>query len=611
MKHLARPLHRPWVATVIGLLAGAALCARAHAATPLLLRNPSLSQERIAFLYADDIWTVAREGGEARRLTSDGNITAGPFFSPDFTQIAYSAKQAGGTDIYVIRADGGVPRRLTWDPEGALVRGWTPDGRDVVFASQRISHAYYERLFRIHANGEGSAEAIPVPTAAQGSISPDGKTLAYVPVMQWQKAWKRYRGGQTTPIWLVDLASLDLEQVPRENSNDSYPVWDDTTVYFLSDRDGPVSLYSYDTRSKQVEKRLDNTSFDFKSLGAGPGALVYEQFGSLHLYDLNSRQAHAVSITLRGDLPQLAPHLVKVSPKELQNVSVSPSGARIAVEAQGDIFTLPAEKGDIRNLTRTAGAAERDPSWSPDGRRIAYFSDASGEYQLHIRDQDGIQPPVVIDLGPQPSFFYTPRWSPDSRKIAYADKHLRIWYVDVNGGKPVKVDAGVRGGFGNIIELAWSPDSQWLAYTRDLDRQVRAIFLHSLASHASTQLTDGLSDAAHPAFDASGEYLYFTASTDSGPSNAGIDLSSLDRATRSGVYVTVLSAKGGSPVPPESDDEHKKDETPKQDAAVEPAAKKPADKPKATVVDLAVSPPVILRQGRGQLPGFARESGQR
>ena len=278
----------------------------------------------------------------------------------------------------------------------------------------------------------------------------------------------------------------------------------------------------------------------------------------------------------------------------MQNFDISPTGVRVVIEAHGDIFTLPAEKGDTRNITKTPGSAERDPSWSPDGKSLAYFSDASGEYQLYIRDQDGLQPPKVIDLGPDPSFFYSPHWSPDSKHIAYSDKHLRLWYVDAAGGKPVKVDTGIRGAFGPSTELSWSPDSQWIAYTRDLENQLHAIFLYSLATHSSTQVTDGMSNVAHPVFDPGGKYLYFMASTNNGPSDAGIDLSSLDRATTSSAYVIVLARDGNSPIPPESDEENKKkeDDKDKKDAKTDEkegdeAKKKEAEKPKPTVIDLA------------------------
>jgi len=548
---------RVFVRAAWSVIASLVLCAAARAA-PLLLRNPALSADRIAFLYAGDIWTVSRQGGDARRLTSIGAVGAGPYFSPDGSQVAYSARERGNFDVYVVTSDGGVPRRLTWEPTGSLVTGWTPDGKDVLFTSGHASKSVYPRLFQIHADGVGPAEVLPLPSVDEGSFSSDGSTLAYVPVRQWQAAWKHYRGGQTSQVWLVNMKTLDLEKVPRENSNDSHPVWLGSTVYFLSDRNGSVSLFEYDTKTKQVQQVLDNHGLDLKTLGAGPGGLVYEQFGSLHLYDPSSRQDQVVSVSIHGELAALQPHLAGVLPAAVENIAVSPTGVRIVVEARGDIFTLPAEKGDVRNLTNTPGSAEREPSWSPDGKSIAYFSDASGEYQLYIRDQNGLAPPKVIDLGPNPSFFYAPRWSPDSKRIAFTDKHLRIWYVDVAGGKPVKIDTGLRGGFGATTETSWSPDSQWIAYSRDLESELHAIFLYSLAAHAATQITDGMSNAANPVFDPNGKYLYFTASTNNGPSDAGIDLSSLDRTINSGVYVAVLARTTASPIPPESDDENKK-----------------------------------------------------
>jgi tricorn protease len=595
--------HRASIHTALSIIGALFFCASAWSAAPLLLRNPSLSRDRIAFVYAGDIWTVSRGGGEARRLTSVAAVSEGPYYSPDGSQIAYSTRERGLTDVYVINSEGGVPRRLTWEPTGNLAVGWTPDGKDVLFTSGHASKSVYPRLFRIRADGVGPAEVLPLPSADWGSFSSDGNTLAYVPVRQWQSAWKHYRGGQTTPVWLVNMKTLDLEKVPRENSNDSNPVWVGTTVYFLSDRNGAVSLFKYDTKTQQVQQVLENHGLDLKTLSAGPDGLVYEQFGSLHLYDLKTGQEHAVPVTIGGDLPHLVPHLAAVPARAAENISLSPTGARVVAEARGDIFTLPVEKGDIRNLTKTPGSAERDPSWSPDGKSIAYFSDASGEYQLYIRDQDGLKPPTVIDLGPNPSFFYSPHWSPDSKRIAFTDKHLRIWYVDAAGGTPVKVDTALRGGIGATIQLSWSPDSQWLAYARDLESELHAIFLYSPATRTSTQITDGMSNAANPVFDRNGKYLYFTASTNNGPSDAGIDLSSIDRATNSGVYVVVLARSSSSPVPPESDDENKKkDEDAKK--AEKPAAddqdsakkavdektdekKKPDPKPKPTVIDLA------------------------
>jgi tricorn protease len=549
---------------------------------PLLLRYPSLSQDQIAFRYADDIWTVSRQGGEAERLTSNGQVAAGPFYSPDGNWIAYSAHLNGNTDAYIIPAAGGVPRRITWHPDSSAVVGWSPDGKDLLIISGQASYRHYQRLFRVHADGSSVPELLPLPSGFQASFSPDGQSLAYQPFTKWQPAWKRYVGGQTTPIWIVNLKTLDLVKVPRENSNDSNPVWVGNQVYFLSDRDstgknnGPVALYRYNAATKEVAQVLPNKGLDLKSFQAGPGGLVYEQFGSIHLLDTATNADKTVSIQIHGELASLAPHRANLAPDEIQNAALSPTGARAVFEAHGEIFTVPAEKGDTRNLTQTPGVAERDPSWSPDGKTIAYFSDASGEYQLYLHDQTGFKSPTAIDLGPEPSFFYSPTWSPDSKHIAYTDKHLRLWTVDLPSGKPVLVDKETYGNWGPAFDAAWSPDSKWIAYHRDLDNQMDAIFLYSLETHKATQVTDGMSDAINPSFDPNGKYLYFLASTDDGPSKAGIDLSSLDRAQTRAAYVVVLSKDGASPVPPQSDDEKIKDEAKKDDK--KDADKKDSDK---------------------------------
>jgi tricorn protease len=556
------------------------LVGAAHAQAPLLLRNPSLAQEKIAFLYADDVWTVNRAGGEAQRLTSNGHVVAGPYFSPDGSQVAYSANLGGNTDVYIVPSSGGVARRITWHPAGSGVVGWTPDGKNVLIASMALSYRHFRRLFLVHADGSGVPEPLPLPAASRGDISPDGKLIAYEPFSKWQPAWKRYVGGQTSPIWIVDLKSLDLVKIPRDNSNDSNPVWVGKDVYFLSDRNGAVTLFRYDADSKAVTQVVANKGYDLKTVQAGPGGIVYEQFGAIHLLDTASGKDMPVTITIHGELENLAPHLAAVRGDEIRNAALSPTGARAAFEAHGEIFTVPAEKGDTRNLTNTPGAAERSPAWSPDGKTVAYFSDASGEYKLYLQDQTGFKAPKIIDLGPEPSYFYSPTWSPDSKHIAYNDKHLRLWVVDVPDGKPVLVDKGTYGSFGGSFSQVWSPDSKWIAYQRDLENQLNAIFLYSLDTHKFTQVTDGMSDATSPAFDANGKYLYFLASTNDGPSNAGIDLSSLDRSQTSAAYVAVLAKDGASPIPPESDDEKVKDEK-KPDDKKDAKDEKPADKDKA------------------------------
>ena len=407
----------------------------------LLLRSPALSRTQIVFSYAGDLWSVPREGGEASHLTTGAGDESNPVFSPDGTMIAFTGQYDGNYDVFVIPAEGGVPKRLTWHPDPDQAVGWTPDGKRVLFTSRRDSGTDAIHLFTVSADG-GFPEELPLPIGEAGSYSPDGTHLAYVPLFQWQQAWKRYRGGQTRKIWLANLADSSVTAVPRDNSNDFNPMWVGDKVYFLSDRSGPVTLFSYDTRTKQVKQLVENHGLDFKSASAGPGAIVYEQFGSLFLYDLRSGQSKAVPVRVAGDLAEVRIHYVNVA-KRLRAPDLSPTGARAVFEARGEIVTVPAEKGDARNISQTTGANERDPIWSPDGQTIAWLSDESGEYQLYLRNQDGAGEVKKINLGGKPAFYSSLEWSPDGKKILYVDNHLHLWYMDVGQQKPVLVDTDI------------------------------------------------------------------------------------------------------------------------------------------------------------------------
>ena len=545
---MARSILTGWVA-----LWAASLC-WAQGDGPLLLRTPTVSRTQIAFSYAEDLWIVGRDGGEARRLTSAVGAETGPVFSPDGAWIAFTGEYDGNTDVYVVAAAGGVPRRLTYHPGPDVALGFTRDGKQILFHSPRASHSYFHRLFTIPLEG-GLPSEVPLPQAAEASYSPDGSRLAYVPVVQWQRAWKRYRGGQARPIWIASLQDSSVERLPREDSNDFNPMWIGNRIYFLSDRNGPVALFAYDLESKQVRAAVENHGLDFKSASAGPDAIVYEQFGSLHLFDLASGREHQVDVRLTGDLPEVRPHFQKVEARRIRNAGISPTGARAVFEARGEILTVPAEKGDIRNLTNTPATVERDPAWSPDGKAIAYLSDASGEYGLEIRDQNGMGEPRRIDLGKPPSFFYSPTWSPDGKKIAYTDKRLSVWYVDLDKKTPVRVDTDTYAGPYQVLSPTWSPDSRWLAYTKQLKSHLHAVFVHSLDQGKTYQVTDGMSDALYPAFDEEGKYLYFTASTDVGLYTGWLDMSSLNRPVTRSVYLVVLKKDLPSPLAPESDEE--------------------------------------------------------
>ena len=519
---------------------------------PLLVQAPTMNETQIVFAYGGYLWSVPRQGGDARQLTTGGH-ERGPKFSPDGKWIAFTGQYDGNIDAYVMPADGGEPKRLTWHPDSDVVDGWTPDGKKIIIRSPREAYADFDRLYTVPVEG-GIPEVLPMWRGEAASYSPDASRIAYVPNLKWQVAWKRYHGGQTTPIYLLRLSDLQLEKVARENSNDDDPVWVGDTVYFLSDRKGPVTIFAYDTKTKKVRQVLENNGLDLKSLSAGPDALVYEQFGGIYTLDLKTEKPRRVEIRISGDLPATRPHYERVADK-IQNAALSPAGVRAVFEARGEILTVPAEKGDIRNLTRTTAVAERDPAWSPDGKSIAFFSDESGEYALHIVDQSGLGTVKKINLGNPPSYFYSPTWSPDSKKIAYTDKRLNLWYVDVEKGTPVKVTSDRYEDPTSTITPAWSPDSKWLSYAKFLENHMRSVFVYSLDTAKESQITDGTSDARYPVFDKNGKSLYFAASTDLGLSIGWLDLSSFQHPVLRSVYAVVLKKGDPSPVEPQSDEE--------------------------------------------------------
>jgi len=539
-------------------LAAAWLAATVSAEEARLLRQPTVSEGRVAFVYANDIWVVPRSGGDARRITTHLGSESGPVFSPDGRYIAFSGQYDGNTDVFVVPAEGGEPRRLTYHPGSDLVRGWTPDGSKVVFACSRDSVPVgFPRLWTVSLKG-GMPDALPMPMANKGVYSPDGKRMAYVCLAEAFAAWRHYRGGRTTAVWLLDMDDFDLEKVPRDNSNDTDPMWIGDTVYFLSDRNHTMNLFAYDTGSKRVEQLTFHDDYDIKSARAGDGVIVYEQAGYVHLYDPASAKSTRIDVDIRGDLPGRRVHMARVS-NWIKSASLSPTGKRAVIEARGEVFTVPAEKGDPRNLTRSSGINDRYPVWSPDAARIAWFSDKGGEYGLMIVDQKGLEPARRIELK-NPSFYYSPVWSPDSQKVLFADKRLNLWYVDVETEKVVKIDRDTYDHPMRSLDHVWGPDSQWVAYSKRLDNHLHAVFAYSLEEGKSYQLTDGLTDALSPAFDKSAKYLYFLASTNYALNTGWLDMTSYERPFTYGVYLIVLNADDPSPLLPESDEEEVKKE---------------------------------------------------
>jgi len=543
-----------------------------------LLRNPAISKSHIVFEFAEDLWIAPRAGGDASRLTSGPGAESDAHFSPDGSMVAFTGNYDGSMDVFTVPVTGGVPKRLTYHPGPDVAMGWSPDGKRVLFVNQGTTHNAAGRLYTVGVEG-GFPEALPLPTGSQGAFSPDGKRIAYLPWGRADRAWKRYRGGRATPIWIADLADSSVVKVPRTDSNEHSPMWVGDKLYFLSDRGGRYSIYSYDPGSKKVSAALDNKGMDIKSASAASDAIAFERFGEIHILDPKTGKERQLDLRLSGaDVTAVRPRLEKLG-RSITSFNISPSGARAVFEARGEILTVPGEKGDVRNLTQTSGVAERDPAWSPDARWIAYFSDESGEYELHVRNAaPGSTEVKKIALDEKPTFYYNPVWSPDSKKIAYVDKRTNLWYVDVETKKPVRVDNGTYHESYFTLDPQWSPDSKWISYNKQLKTRLHQVMLYSLAEAKSYPATDGMSDAREAVWDKGGKYLYFAASTDSGPSLGGLDMSSSSRPITRNLYLVVLSKADPSPFAPESDEEKiapekKESDAPKPDAAKPGATK--------------------------------------
>jgi tricorn protease len=518
----------------------------------LLLKQPSVSADRITFLYASEIWIAQRDGRHPERLTAQKGTKLNPMFSPDGEWIAFSGNYDGNMSVYVLSKEGGSPRRLTYHPGEDYVRGWSSDGKKILFSSARQSIAQRtRRLYTIPVEG-GFPEALPMPMAERGAFSPDGKRIAYTTYGEAFWSWKRYRGGMTVPIWILDLNTHKHIEIPHQNASDTFPCWIRNSIYFLSDRGEVMNVFRYDLTTGSVNQITKHTGFDVRSLTAGADWLAYEQAGLVHLIDPTNGHTFPLSISITADLPETRPHYISAT-TSIQNAGISPTGMRAVFEARGEIFTLPVKKGNARNLTQTPGICERDPAWSPDGKSIAYFSDASGEYELVITDQKGVEK-NFIPLG-KPSFFYSPIWSPDSQKIAFTDKALNLFYMVLETKEIVHVDSDTYDHPERSLSPTWSPDSRWLSYTKRLENHIRAVFLYELATHHSHQVTDGMSDTKDTCWNKDGKYLFFAGSSNYALNTGWLDMSSIERPSNRSLYVMVLSKDDQSPIVPESDEE--------------------------------------------------------
>lgn len=541
-----------------------------------LLRQPTISSESIVFVYANDLWKVDRSGGDAIRLTTNEGYESLPHFSNDEQWIAFTAQYDGNTDVYVIPAAGGSPKRLTWHPGGDFVQGWTAEG-EVMFRSSRTSAPTLSNKFYKIGLGGGLPVAIDIPRAAYGELSLDGKFIAYTPITGWDEEWRNYRGGQAMPIWIVNMETKDLIRTPQPTKERHMnPVWFQDKVFYLSERDYAMNIWSFDPINKQEKQITFHKQFDVKSLDAGKDGIIYEQGGYLHFINPMTNASNQLEINVKGDMNFARVRWENLTSSNLRNANISPTGKRAIFESRGEIFTIPKKDGNWRNLTNTPGVADRSPVWSPKGNQVAWFSDKSGEYQLVIADQYGQHKKSYAI--PNPTFYYKPVWSPDGNHIAYTDTDYNIWVFKLENGLAKKVETDRFAHPDRAMNPVWSPDSKWISYARQLENSFKAAFVYNVETDERIQLTDGMADVLTPTWDEGGKYLYFLASTNYGLQTGWLDMSSYDPSVTYNLYCLILEKGVKSPTLAKSDDE-KAVEDKKEEAKADTKKKKKKDEP--------------------------------
>ncbi len=595
-----------------------------------MLRYPDVSETHIAFVYAGDIWLVEKGGGTAHRLSSPPGEELFPRFSPDGSQLAFSANYDGNTDIYVLPSMGGAPARLTHHPESDRLSDWTPDGEHLLFASRRASGIRSLSQFYLVSPEGGFPKALPVPYGEFGALSPTGETIAYTTRDRGFRTWKRYRGGTAPDIWLFDLATLDARNLTDSAANESQPMWHGDTLYFLSDQ-GPAlraNIWALDTTSGEMRQVTRFTDFDITFPAIGPSDMVFQAGGRLYLMGLDDEQYAEVDVEIVTDLAGLRPRTVNAADL-IQGADISPSGKRVVFEARGELFSVPAKHGVIQNLSRTSGAAERFPAWSPDGENIAFWSDASGEYELVLMPAGGGEPKTLTNLGP--GFRYRLYWAPDSTKIAFIDHTQTIQVYDLSADGFSEVDKGLWMLHPTLqgFEVSWSSDSRWIAYSRGLETGNSAIFLFDTSSGARHQVTSGYYSDTGPVFDPDGKYLYYLSNRTLDPIYSDVDDTWVYPNTTN-IVAAALRGDVPSPLAPRNDEEEVKEEKAEEEEKTGDADKKKGnkgkgekdekdedkgeDEKKAEPVEIELegfeARVVVLPPGAGNIGGLAAVSGK-
>ncbi|MFT6865886.1 MAG: tricorn protease [Cyclobacteriaceae bacterium] len=550
-----------------------------------MMQHPDVSETQIVFIYGDDVWIASKSGGTAVRLSSPEGAESFPKFSPDGSTIAFTANYQGNSDVYVIPTTGGIPIRLTYHDQFDRVLGWTPDGKSVLFASSRESgRQRFSQFYTVTVTG-GMPVKLPIPYGEYASFSSDGQKIAFTDRSRVQRNWKRYRGGTAPDVHVFDLNTFETVNITNNMANDELPMWIGDAIFYMSDNgpDQRNNLWKYDLASYSNTQLTTFKDFDITYPGSSSSDIIFEAGGKLYLYTISSGDTNEVKIEVISDMQALMPVQKNVA-SMIQNVTVSPDGNRVVVQSRGELFDLPATEGFVSNMTATSGAAERKPAWSPDGKTVAYWSDASGEYQLVLHDMTGETAPKTITNFIN-GFNYAIYWSPDSKKIAYVDQTMAINCLDIASGSVAKADKGkylFEGGLRNF-SVTWSPDSKWFAYARETNHRLKsAIFVFDTENNKASQLTSGYYMDNSPAFSADGKYLFFGTNRTFNPLYSDLDntfiypnTTNIAVGTLSASTESLLATKNDASEPAKEEDEKTEED---KDSKKKKTKEKPVEK---------------------------------
>ncbi|NLH56589.1 MAG: protease, partial [Rikenellaceae bacterium] len=522
-----------------------------------LLRFPAIHDQQVVFTYAGDLYTVPLSGGMARKLTSHVGFEMFARFSPDGKTIAFTGQYDGNTEVFTIPSQGGVPQRLTHtatlsrddlsDRMGPnnIVMTWTPDGKNVVYRSRKQTfNDFVGHLFSVPAEG-GLSQELPLSTGGFCSYSPDGKKLAFNRVFREFRTWKYYHGGMADDIWIFNFDTKEVKNITNNIAQDILPMWIGNEIFFLSDRDRTMNLFSYNLETEKVEKVTHFDDFDIKFPSHGGNSIVFEKGGYLFHFDASTREVKQIPVTIATD-NQYSRSEYKDASKRIFSSGLAPDGSRVVFSARGDIFTVPAESGITRNLTRSSGAHDRNATWSPDGKHIAYVSDASGEYEIYIQPQDGSGAPIQLTQNGK-TYIFGISWSPDSKKIAWSSRDGKLQYIDVQSKKVTQVE---KGEYDISFSSNWSPDSKWLTYTMQDENRFAVVYIYNLATGEKHPVTDSWYSSAQPSFSSDGKYLLFTSDRDFNPIYSRTEWNHA-YSSMSRIYMVMLAKDTPSPFAPE------------------------------------------------------------